>query len=150
MWTADVDEKVTQNVAETVETVPVTTENVSNEDSSDLISQDVNPLDDPSDPFLLNCLKEILAADDKPIYNLKKFNKYNVMTKTITVNRILKQVTPINITESKNLIQAPSSFVCKLQGAKKLPTKPKQEPWWKRRIEEDIEVLRKDLSVIES
>ena len=29
-------------------------------------------------------------------------------------------------------------------------TKPKQEPWWKRRIEKDIEFLRKDLSVIAS
>ena len=72
------------------------------------------------------------------------------MAKTTAVNRVLKQVTPSNITESRNLIQAASSLVGELLGAKKSTTKPKQEPWWKRRIEKDIEFLRKDMSVIES
>ena len=72
------------------------------------------------------------------------------MTKTTTVNKLLKYFSPQTITETRNLLQAASSLVGELLGAKKPTAKQKKEPWWKRRIEQDIVSLRKDLAVIES
>ena len=46
-------------------------------------------------------------------------------------------------------MQAASSLVGELVGAKKVEAKSKKEPWRKRRIERDIESLRKDLSLID-
>ena len=136
--------------AQTIDILPVLPENVSYETPSEVMSQTEAPLDDPENQLLLDRLKELLHSDEKPIFNLKKFNRYDVMAKTTAVNGILKHVTTNHITETRNLIQAASSLVGELLGAKKITTKPKKEPWWKRRIENDIELLRKDLSVIES
>ena len=104
----------------------------------------------PEDLVIFTRLKELVTSEEKPIFNLKTFNRYDVMAKTTAVNNLLKYFAPSNITETRNLIQAASSLVGELLGAKKPTGKPKQEPWWKRRIEKDIDSLRKDLSVIES
>ena len=104
----------------------------------------------PEDLAIFTRLKELVTSEEKPIFNLKTFNRYDVMAKTTAVNNLLKYFAPSNITKTRNLIQAASSLVGELLGAKKLTGKPKQEPWWKRRIEKDIDSLRKDLSVIES
>ena len=104
----------------------------------------------PEDLAIFTRLKELVTSEEKPIFNLKTFNRYDVMAKTTAVNNLLKYFAPSNITETRNLIQAASSLVGELLGAKKPTGKPKQEPWWKRRIEKDIDSLRKDLSVIES
>ena len=100
---------------------------------------------------LLNRLNEILASENKPIFNLKKFNRYEVMAKTNQINTILKHVCkPATITETRDLLQASSSLIGEILGAKKIEVKQKQEPFWKRRIEKDIENLRRDLSMIDS
>ena len=104
----------------------------------------------PEDLAVLTRLREINLAVEKPIFNLKTFNKYDVMAKTTTVNKLLKYFSPQTITETRNLLQAASSLVGELLGAKKPTAKQKKEPWWKRRIEQDIVSLRKDLAVIES
>ena len=65
------------------------------------------------------------------------------------MNNLLKYFAPSNITETRNLIQAASSLVGELLGAKKPTGKPKQEPWWKRRIEKDIDSSKRS-PVIES
>ena len=65
------------------------------------------------------------------------------MAKTTTVNKLLKYFSPQTITETRNLIQAARSLVVELLGAKKSTAKQKKEPWWKRRIEQDIVSLRK-------
>ena len=56
-------------------------------------------------------MREINLADEKPIFNLKTFNRYDVMAKTTTVNKLLKYFSPQNITETRNLVQAASSLV---------------------------------------
>ena len=71
------------------------------------------------------------------------------MSKTIMINKILKHLKSSTITETRNIMQAASSLVGELVGAKKVEAKPRKEPWWKRRIERDIESLRKDLSLID-
>ena len=85
------------------------------------------------------------CSEDKPIFNLNKFNKYQVMSKTNQLNKILKYLQkPYTITDTRNLIQATSSSVGELLGAKKVTFKPK------KRIEQNIANFRKDLSAIEN
>ena len=100
--------------AQTIDILPVLPENVSYETPSEVMSQAEAPLDDPENQLLLDRLKELLHSDEKPIFNLKKFNSYDVMAKTTAVNFILKHVTTNNITETRNLIQAASSLVGEL------------------------------------
>ena len=114
------------------------------------VNEDLEPLSEDEN-IILTRLNELLLSEDKPIFNLKKFNKRQVMSKTNQLNKILKHLQkPSTITDTRNLIQATSSLVGELLGAKKITFKPKKEPWWKRRIEEDIVTLRKDLSAIEN
>ena len=85
----------------------------------------------PEDLAVLTRLREINLADEKPIFNLKTFNKYDVMAKTTTVKKLLKYFSAQTITETRNLLHAASSLVGELLGAKKPTAKQKKEPWWK-------------------
>ena len=110
--------------------------------------EELEPLTE-EEKSLLSRLNELMATENPPIFNLKKFNRYEVMSKTTMINKILKHLKPSTITETRNIMQAASSLVGELVGAKKVEAKPRKEPWWKRRIERDIESLRKDLSLID-
>ena len=104
----------------------------------------------PKDLAVVTCLREINMADEKPIFNLKTFNKYYEMAKTTTVKKFMKYFSPQTITETRNLVQAAGALGGKLLGAKKSTAKQKKGPWWKRHVEQDTVSLRKDLAVIES
>ena len=45
-----------------------------------------------------------------------------------------------------NILKAVGNVIAGLIGKKKKRADKKREPWWKRRIQEKIEELRKDLS----
>ena len=110
---------------------------------------EIDPLSE-EEISIQNRLNELIASGNPPIFNLKKFNRYQVASKTALLNKVLMHYQPSSITATRDLLQAASSLVGELVGAKKIEPKPKKEPWWKRRIERDIECLRKDLSIIES
>ena len=63
---------------------------------------------------------------------------------------MLDHITTTNITDIRNVICAAAVIVGERLGVKQKEKKEKQDPWWKRRIEGDIKILRKDLSKIES
>ena len=54
-----------------------------------------------------------------------------------------------NITQTNNLIKAAGVWVADQLGLKKYEGGKKKDPWWKRRIEEDIKQLKKDISILE-
>ena len=91
----------------------------------------------PEDLVVLNRLRELVDSEVRPIFNLKSFNRKEVIAKTTIVNRLLKHFKPTSITESRNLFQAASLLVGELVGAKTSTPKKNKEPWWKRRIEKD-------------
>ena len=51
------------------------------------------------------------------------------MAKTTTVNKLLKYFSSQTITETRNLVQAASSLVGELLGAKNPSAGQKKEPW---------------------
>ena len=66
------------------------------------------------------------------------------------VNKVLKYIETSNITETNRLLKAVSMLVVERIGIKKKNTaKINTEPWWKRRIVNDIKQIQKDLAILE-
>ena len=53
-----------------------------------------------------------------------------------------------SITQTNNLIKAACVWVADQLGPKKYEDRKKKDPWWKRRIEEDIKYLKKDINIL--
>ena len=68
---------------------------------------------------------------------------------TARVNRVIELIEATNITQTNNLIKAAGIWVADQLGLKKSEDGKKKDPWWKRRIEEDIKQLRKDINILE-
>ena len=64
------------------------------------------------------------------------------------VNRV-ELIETKNITQTINLIKAASVWVADQLGLKKSEGGKKKDPWWKRRIEEDIKQLKKDINILQ-
>ena len=54
-----------------------------------------------------------------------------------------------NIPQTNNLIKAAGIWVADQLGFKKYEDGKKKDPWWKRRIEEDIKQLKKDINILQ-
>ena len=57
---------------------------------------------------------------------------------TVNVNSATELIETKNITQSNNSIKAAGVWVAHQLGLKKYEGGKKKDPWWKRRIEEDI------------
>ena len=68
---------------------------------------------------------------------------------TAKVNRVIELIETKNITQTNNLIKAAGIWVADQLGLKKSEDGKKKDPWWKRRIEEDIKQLKKDINILE-
>ena len=68
---------------------------------------------------------------------------------TAKVNSVIELIETKNIIQANNLIKAEGVWVADQLGLKKYEGGQKKEPWWKRRIEEDIKQLKKDTNILE-
>ena len=101
--------------------------------------------------ILLSRLKEILARQEKgKIYNCKNVDQAKLKKETAKVNKIMKDIIHTNITDTRNIVQAGAVLVGELVEAKDPAPSKEKIPYWKRRIENDLSRLRKDLSRIEA
>ena len=93
---------------------------------------------------LMNNMEEEGACD------FKKVDKSRVDEETRRVNSVLKYIDTKNLSETNKLLKAVSIYVAERLGIKnKRGLKRNNEPWWKRRIENDINRFRKDIAVLE-
>ena len=65
------------------------------------------------------------------------------------VKEVLKCIPVRNVSELKYVARASALLACEKAGVKTDNTINKKEPFWKRRIEKDIAILRMDLSRID-
>ena len=79
----------------------------------------------------------------------KKVDRCKLSKLTGKVNKILKYVETNNISETNNLIRAAETYIANELGIKEETPRRKKEPWWKRRIEEDINILKKHISILD-
>ena len=68
---------------------------------------------------------------------------------TFKVNRVIELIETKNITQTNNLVNAAGVWVADQLGLKKYEVGKKKDPWWKKRIEEDIKQLKKDINIVE-
>ena len=54
-----------------------------------------------------------------------------------------------SITETNDLVYAVSVYAAKKLGIKSGKGGPRKDPWWKRRINEDIKRIRRDLNILQ-
>ena len=56
------------------------------------------------------------------------------------LNTIIDRIPTNTITDTNDLLYAVSKYVAKKLGIKTCKRRPKKESWWKRRLNEDIEI----------
>ena len=69
---------------------------------------------------------------------------------TAKINRVIELIETKSITQINNLIKAASVWVADQLGLKKYESGKTRDPWWKRRIEEDMKQPKKDINILES
>ena len=79
--------------------------------------------------------------------SFKKVDMNTLNRTTAKVNRVVGLIEIKNITQTNNLIKAAGVWVADQLGLKKYEGGKKKDPWWKKRIEEDIKQLKKDIKV---
>ena len=87
-------------------------------------------------------------------YDFKSVDKRRLEACVKNVNEVLKYIGSSNITATNGLIRAGSVVVARQQGLCNLAEcggnrQKRREPWWKRRIENDIKLLRRNISILD-
>ena len=99
--------------------------------------------------ILNNILEKLKSETIKPPMNLRNLDRSKVRSKAKEVNKVLQQIPSANITETNRILLAAANEVAESLGVNPKPRQKAKEPWWKRRIEEQIQQLRKDISHLE-
>ena len=73
---------------------------------------------------------------------MKNVNKRNILSEMRKVELVLEKINTDYITETNDLIYAAAVVVSENLGVKIGGNKNEKEPWWKRRLECQIQQLR--------
>ena len=106
-------------------------------------------LNEEETQMIQNILSIVETKSFGGIKPFKKVNKCKLSKLTGNVNRVLKYIVTNNISETNDLIRAAETYIANELGLKDERPRRKKEPWWKRRIEEDINVLKKNISILD-
>ncbi|XP_063591307.1 uncharacterized protein LOC134768408 [Penaeus indicus] len=80
--------------------------------------------------------------------SFKKVDKNKLKREMNRVNQVIRHIETKNITETNELIKAATVWVGEQLGLKKTEFRAKKAPRWKRRIEDDIKRIRKDVNIL--
>ena len=80
--------------------------------------------------------------------NLRRTDRVRLKERTIHVDEVIDSAQTSNITEDNKLVKCGALVTTHLLGIKKIKNKKKEEPFWKRRIESNMNVLHKDACLI--
>ena len=120
------------------------------DDSDETINNaaaNVETLDEETQ-LIIAQLNEILGGGrNTDGISFKKVDMNTLNRTTAKVNRVVGLIETKNITQTNNLIKAAGVWVADQLGLKKYEGGKKKDPWWKKRIEEDIKQLKKDIKV---
>ena len=81
--------------------------------------------------------------------SFKKVDKSKLKKDMDRGNQVIHQIETKNITETNELIRAATVWVAEQQRLKKTEFRAKKDPWWKRRIEDYIKRIWKDVNILE-
>ena len=80
---------------------------------------------------------------------MRNIERRRLRRKVNEVKKILTFIETKDITQTNELLLAAGRVVAKRLGVKQRERRPKMEPWWKRKINNQIAQLRKDVSRLE-
>ena len=83
-------------------------------------------------------------------HNFRRMNRVRLKEKTKLMDEVIDSIQTSNITEDNKLVKCGVLVITQSLRIKEIKNKKKEEPFWKRRIESNINVLRKDVSLIEN
>ena len=81
--------------------------------------------------------------------SFKKVDKNKLKKEMNRVNQVIHHIETKDITETNELIKAATVWVAEQLGLKKTEFRAKKDPWWKRRIEDDIKRIRNDANILQ-
>ena len=118
------------------------------ENSEILINYD--NIDTVEKQTILEKIVELMKEEHLPSpQNFRRIDRVILKEKTKLVDEVIDSVQASNITEDNKLVKCGTLVITQLLGIKEIRNKEKEEPFWKRRIESNINALRKDVSLIE-
>ena len=126
-------------------------EDIVENDQSDIhIDKDMEHDLSPDQRKMVDEILEIMKSNESnDNISFKRVDQNQLNDVTKRVNDVIMYIQTNTITETNNLIKAASVFVARQLGLKKGTKKKTNEPWWKRRIENDIKRIRHDVNILE-
>ena len=106
--------------------------------------------------IVLKRLREVVKSDmARTVPLLKKVDRKRLVHEAALVNSVIDNVKSNDVTEINRLLYGASFVVAERLGKMKESVRDQQEqqrnePWWKRRVEKNIEMWCKDVSKIEA
>ena len=113
------------------------------------VAATVETLDEETQLIIAQLNKILAGGRNIDSISFKKVDMNTLNRTTAKVNRVTELIETKNITQTNNLIKAPGVWVADHLGFKKYEGGKKKDPLWKRRIEEDIKQLKKDINILE-
>ena len=96
---------------------------------------------------ILEKIVELRKKDNLPnLQNLRRIDKVRLKKKTKLVDEVIDSAQTSSITEDKKLVKCAALVIIQLLGIKEIKSKKKEEPFWMRRIESNINVFPKYVS----
>ena len=122
------------------------------DDSDDLLNSmnaNVETLDEETQHVVAQLNEILVSGREADGISFKKVDMNILSRTTAKVNRVIELIETKDITQTNNLIKAAGVWVADQLGLKRYEGGNKKDPWWKRRIVEDIKQLRKDIKILE-
>ena len=80
--------------------------------------------------------------------NLRRTDRMRLKERTIHVDEVIYSAQTGNITEDNKFVKCGALVIAHLLRIKEIKNKKKEEPFWKRRIESNMNLLHKDACLI--
>ena len=119
------------------------------DETINIVAANVEILDEETRLIIAQLNKSLAGGRNTDGISFKKVDISTLNRTTAKANRVIILIETRNITQTNNLIEAAGAWVTDQLGLKKNEGGKKKDPWWKRRIEEDIMQLKKDINVLE-
>jgi hypothetical protein len=105
---------------------------------------------------IVQICEELASGVGKYRFDFKAVDRKVLMKEVVHVNEVLEFIETSTITETNWLIRAVSVYVAKRLGLKNFAERKVgcigsgKEPWWRRRLQQDVRELRRNISILES
>ena len=101
------------------------------------------------DELVIAEILEVYRSGERINVNFKRANQQQLKNIIVEVNKVMDKIPTSSITETNDLVYAVSVYAVKKLGIKSGTGGPRKDPWWKRRINEDVKRIRRDLNILQ-